>query len=250
MKLEKYLNENTITYEQYCLGVDISFGTNEVSLSDIKDKAVGFVTKLFDVAKEDIKKIKEEFGLGWDEISAAFKDKDMFKFMKGVGFKLKALTKAINLLPNLLREGLLHVFKEIHETGLGRQIKNGTVKMDEVLERYPILKKVTGPVVAGLLLYIWLNMTFIGNLDYDFDFSDMASALKGKFALEDIFGGPEGLMLTTLFSTGTLISAPWLGATSHNLVLALVYTAFKRMKGGNFSAIKKMKNAIPTGVYA
>ena len=45
------------------------------------------------------------------------------------------------------------------------------MKVDQVIQKYPKIAKVTGIVVAGLLLFMWINMTFIGDLDYDFNFN-------------------------------------------------------------------------------
>ena len=123
------------------------------------------------------------------------------------------------------------------------------MKVDEVLDRYPKLKMVTGFVVAGLLLYIWLNMTFIGDLDYDFNFTDLTNALGGSFSIADLFVSPEGLMLMTLFGTGAAfgLSIPWLGKTAFNLTLAIVYTGYARLKGKDKNwkeSLKRFKKKI------
>jgi hypothetical protein len=48
-------------------------------------------------------------------------------------------------------------------------------------------------------------MTFIGDLDYDFNFSDLIAALKGSFSIADLFTSPNGLMLIALFGTGSML---------------------------------------------
>jgi hypothetical protein len=231
MQFNTYLNEQNITYEQYCIAVDYAFGVNEGLWGDIKDKTIGVLTKVLDRVKTDLLKIGADFQIGMGDILDAFKSKSMFNLFKSLGWSIGKLIKAVDALSALIRDGLLNTFKQLHKTQAIQKIRSGAMKVDELFESHPILAKLAGPAVAGLLFWIWLNMTFIGNLDYDMDFSNMAKALAGHFSLADLFASPEGLMLTTLLATGTLISAPWLGLKIYNLVLALVYTGLKNAKG-------------------
>lgn len=245
MRLEQYLLiESDITYEQYCAGIDIAFDINEGIIDALRDSAVKIIAQAFKDVKDEFEKISKEFNIGVSHLVHGFKNRDIFHMLKATGFNIRTLIKGIHSFTGLVHKGLLHVFKELHETGVIQKIRSGVIKIDEVLERYPILKKVGGPVIAGLLFYIWLNMTFIGHLDYDFDFTDMAKALKGNFSLDKLFISPEGLMLSTLFATGSLISAPWLGRATYNIILAIVYTAIKLSTNVDHDILKKMKSKI------
>jgi len=143
-----------------------------------------------------------------------------------------------------IRQGLFEIFSELYKTKIYQKIRQGTIKFDEFAEKYPLLKKVTGSVVAGLLFFMWTQMTFIGNLDYDFDFTNIALALKGAYSLEDIFGSPDGLMLIGLFATGSIISVPWLGRTIYNLMLAIFYTGIKHTAKSELPAVRKIREKI------
>lgn len=239
MRLEQYLVDSNITYEQYCNGIDSFLSMDE----GVMDKITGTVSKVFGAVKSELTKIADEFGVGLEHLVHAFKNKDVFHLMKVVGFNIKTLLKSINSLSKLTTQGLNSVFTEIHKTGVFQKLRSGAMTVDEVMDKYPILKKVTGPAVAGLLFYMWTQMTFIGDMDYDFDFSKIKQALSGKFSIADLFMSPEGLMLTTLFATGGLMSVAWLGKTTYNLVLALTYTSYKQ-KGADLSVVKKMRSAI------
>ena len=120
------------------------------------------------------------------------------------------------------------------------------MKVDEFLDKYPILKKIGGIAVAGLLLYIWLNMSFIGDLEYDMNIGDMTAALSGTFSIAELFLSPAGLMMITLFATGGLISAPWLGASTLNLVLALIYTGYVKIREKSPQIQNMMRKYIQT----
>lgn len=242
MRLEQYLIEADISFDDYCQGIDAYMGLNEGILS----RGADVVKRVFNMAKSEFEAIASEMGEEVDTLMQSFKNNAIYGMLKSLGFSLKHILKAIRAFTNLIRDGLLEVFKEIHDTKLFKKIHSGAVKVDELFEKYPILKRVVGPAVAGLLFYIWLNMTFIGSLEYDFDFSDMAAALSGNFSLADLFASPSGLMLITLLGTGGLISAPWLGKTTYNLILALVFTGLKMSKESDKPLIKKIKNKIPT----
>ena len=120
------------------------------------------------------------------------------------------------------------------------------MKVDELLDKYPLLKKITGPMVAGLLLLVWLNISFIGDFNYDFDISDMFAAFVGNFNLNDLFVSPEGLAMLSFVATnllsGGVLSVTWLGATKLNLAMAVVYTVLKNVGIKNPKLLKMIKN--------
>lgn len=242
MRFAVYIADN-ITYEQYVQGVNAHFSLDE-GLKDIKDSAVNFIKNGIKGASDEFDRISQDFGLSLVEIAHAFTNRDVFQLMKAIGFSFAKLMKSLNDLTGLVRMGLFDVFEELHKTKLWQMFKAGTVKWDEVVAKYPLLKKVTGPLVAGLIFFMWTQMTFIGNLDYDFDFSDIGAALKGTYSLEDLLGGPQGMMLIALFASGSLISVPWLGKTTYNMILAITYTVLKKTVGSDAKVIQKIKSKV------
>lgn len=243
MRFAAYINENDITYDQYVQGVNFYFSIDE-GLNDFKDRAVDFIKKRLKGASDEFDRISNDFGLSLIQIAHALAEKDMYKLMKSFGFSFAMVMKTLHDLTGIVRKGLFEVFEELHDTTIWQKFKAGTVKWDEVVAKYPILKSVTGPMVAGLLFFMWTQMTFIGNLDYDFDFSTIAAALKGNYSLEDVLGGPQGLMLVALFASGSLISVPWLGKTTYNLILALTYTGIKKVAGSDHKVVQKIKSKV------
>lgn len=218
-----------ITFEVYCAALDSDIYLQE-RFSDLR--IVRALKKVFNDLKRELKNIARQFKLSYQDLIKAFKNRDVFGVLKAFGFKIKLAFKAINELTKFVRGGLFEVFREIARTRTFQKIRSGAVKVDEVLNAYPVLKKMTGIAIAGLLLWIWLNMTFIGDLDYDFNFGDMADALAGKFSIAELFTSAQGLMLMTLFGTGFAfgLSVPWLGKSLYNFILALVYTAYAKLK--------------------
>jgi len=240
-----------ITYEMWC-GLLDSVETNILSegirdtLAAAGDKIKQAVLRIFGPIKDEILKLADTLKVGLLDIINALKERSVFGVLKAVGFKIKLLVKAISELSRIFREGLLRVFAEISRNKYVQKIRSGVMKIDELLDKYPLLKKLAGIAVAGLLLYIWLNMTFIGDLEYDMNITAMVAALGGAYSLADIFASPEGLMMITLFATGGLISAPWLGASTLNLTLALVYTGYTKIRQHSPQILSQMRSYIQT----
>lgn len=243
--------EQTLTYEMWCGLLDsVETGILSEGIGDILAKAgtavKDAVMRVFGPIKEEILKLAETLKVGLLDIINALKERSVFGVLRAIGFKIKLLVKAISELGRIFREGLLRVFAEISKNKYVQKIRSGVMKVDDLLDKYPLLKKLAGIAVAGLLLYIWLNMTFIGDLEYDMNISAMVAALGGAYSLADIFASPEGLMMITLFATGGLISAPWLGASTLNLTLALVYTGYSKIRQHSPQILSQIKSYIQT----
>ena len=226
------------TYTNYCEDLDYFAKVDDLGMLNegfvnvlvgIKGKIGKFLLE----AKNEFNKLVAEHGIELSTLLKAFKDKDFFAILSFFKYSLKACFKGITEAAKLLHGGLLKIFVNLHkDNALLERIKAGGADFDEYLSKHPILKRITGVAVAGMLLYFWLNMTFLGHLDYDMDISAMFKALKGTFSIEQLFLSPQGNLLLVLFLTGFasggMISFVWLGGGLYNLILAITYVLFKR----------------------
>jgi hypothetical protein len=158
-RLKQYLiNEEqtqileNLDYELYCQL--ISFEVDESLLGRLKEKGMEFLTKIFGPIKNTLMKIAEDFKVGISQVVEAFRQRSIFGFLKAVRFNIGVLLKSIGEVAKLLRQGLEKVFQHIANTAVIQQLRRGTLKIDEFLDRYPLLKKIGGIAIAGLLLYI------------------------------------------------------------------------------------------------
>jgi len=245
--------KNVITYENYSKALDnlsiidedwINENIITDKIKNVKNLLAGGLNKIFSEIKSFTEKISNELGIGLMEVVKAFKERSVFNILKSFGFAFKKILKCVNMFTNLIRSGILSIFDEIVKTKAFQKIKSGAMKVDELFNRYPLLKKLIGPAMAGLLLWMWMNMTFIGDLDYDFNFGDIISALSGNFNLEKLFFSSSGLMLISLFGVGNFmgISFPWLGKTTFNLMLGISYTGFVKLRESKY--IDKIKRKL------
>ena len=159
-------------------------------------------------------------------------NKVVFKFFKLIGWSMTNLF-------DLLKKGykayqtLQSVISEyISNTKVGEWTKKELEKLDKYLEKHPKVKQISGIVVAGLLVYIWLTMTFTGDFLDDFDISLVFLSLTGKTTLSQIFGTPSGMKMLTLFATGALfgLSFPWPGNNIIKFSVAVITTIAKFFK--------------------
>lgn len=221
----EFLTENlsetqTVTlqseYDSFCDVLrETNYLTESVHVSEgMKDK-IAFVRKLADTLTVGIKKL-----------SKLFMNKVVFQFFSVIGWSLKKLYEIIKK-GFKLYEDLQHAIADyIADSKVGEWTEEELRKLHVFLERnHPFFKRAAGVAVAGMLIFIWLNMTFTGNPLYDFDLSDMVAALTGNFTLVEIFGGPEGTRLLMLFATGTLLglSFPWPGPQNIQFVSAIIF---------------------------
>lgn len=250
--IENYLDSiqrdhNDITYELYCYLLSDEAYLDENIINYIRNmRLTREWVAIFRHLKNELNKIAKEFRINYLDIVKSFQSRDVYSLLKAFKFNIKLILRGFNELTRFFRSGLLAIFKDIYRTKTIQKLRSGTLKVDEFLNRYPLLKKIGGIAIAALLLYIWLNMTFIGDLDYDFNFSDITGALKGTFSIADLFVSPSGLMLVTLFGSGVAfgLSMPWLGKTAYNLILAIFYTMYDKVKG-NRDILKRLKRKLP-----
>ena len=255
MKLQHYHTDidellEQIDYDAYCQILVLDERLINEGILDffkgVKDSTLGVLQSIIHDLKHDIQELGQHLKLGADDIITAMKHRDIFGVLKAFGFSIKKLLQSIHILTDLVRKGLFHIFEEIHKSHLIQKLHQGVIKIDDIIEKYPLLKKVGGVAVAALLFYIWMNMSFVGNLKYDFDLSHVMSALRGNYSLADLFVSPAGLTMLALFATGNLISVAWLGSTSANLLLVLVYHTYQKTRDHNVN-LGQMRRLIHIG---
>jgi hypothetical protein len=201
---ENKLNEDTIVLKEFAIPGKLK-------------KVWSFIVKLKDIIK--VKMV---------DMVKLFLNKLVFKFFAKIKFSLDYLFKLVKKGFKAYKEVIKAIGEYISSTKVGRWTEDKLKDLDAFLAKHPKTKRIAGLAVAGILIYIWLNMTFTGNADYDFDMGDMIMALGGGFTLSTLFAGPEGMALLTLFATGVLgLSFPWPGPQHIQFIGAILYGSAK-----------------------
>jgi hypothetical protein len=202
------------------------------------------------------KVLAKETGLTLSVVVEAFKSKNVFNVLKALGFALAKAVSAVRSFAALYESGIMSVFRGIVESGALDRIKRGLMRVDELLNRYPLLKRLAGVGVAGFLLWCFLTANFTSVPKLDMDMSTVVSAaLHGDFSLDDLFTSPSGvLLLTTLFTSlaGFAMPTPvWLAAAPPlNVLVAFAYTGLRHLatKSPFREALVKLKTHITAWV--
>lgn len=202
MKVIVYSASNFSLYNQY-----IQF----VSTKDFSAFDFSIVPKPLKKCFKLIKDIVKQCKLSLTEVVNMLKDKAIFKFIEKCGFSIKKIYNRIHeAYTNTLQTILDEINKYIQSTGVGKWTDKELKKLDKWLAKNPKVKKIGGIALAAFLIYMNLHVTYIGDYSYDFNMSDVASALLGKYSLSDVLGGASGVTLLTLFVTNAAgLSFPW-----------------------------------------
>lgn len=241
IKIRQVITADSITYEQYAHVLDIIASGKSFEEAGVFGD---FFKKVFSPLKKVFESVKESVGLGVEEFAKAFKAKNVYALMKAIKFNVALLFKGVVEAGKLVDRGLLKVVQKITHSDTFQKVKKGIIKFDAVLDEHPILKRLTGVALAGLLFWIWLNMSFTGNASSDFDLSMVGAALFGKYSLEDLFTSDQGVYMISLLLPGIMgISFPWLGHKAANLIMAIAYTGYKYLRDSG--KLKELKALIP-----
>ena len=221
MSLTDILHE--MQYDEFCLFVnEHGLDSEDAVLSEFA--IPGKLKKIWKFLMElkDIVKVKVV------DLVKLFLDKTVFKFFAKIKFSMSWLFKLVKKGFKAYKDVIKAIGDYLASTKVGKWTEEKLKALDKFLATHPKTKRIAGMAVAGILIYIWLNMTFTGNADYDFDMTDMILALGGGFTLSALFAGPEGMALLTLFATGMIgLSFPWPGPQHFQFIGAVLYGSAK-----------------------
>lgn len=224
-----------LTYNDWCR---ICASSETADLSDLVDKFKQVhlaqpLVELVTTFRSQIEELSKKLGVEWSLIAKAFASKPVYALLKAVGFSLKVLVHGITAFTDLYKNGIMRVFIALSRSGIIAKVRKGIIKVDAVLDQYPMLRKIGGPVVVGFLLWAWLHASFTGHPDLDMNLSQLLKeVLVGNWTFEDILLSPAGLLaMTTLFAGLAgfpLITPVWLaGGPLKSLFVALLYTGLR-----------------------
>lgn len=195
--------------------------------------------------REEIKETAKQFNISVQEIKLALSSPNIKEILKAFGYSIKAFVKGVLQSVGLVGTLCHELFEELQKYGFAEDLDRGIKHIDKFLESHPMAKKVSGFMVATVLIYIWLSMTFTGRFSSDMNLKNVLLAVSGKYSLTDIFTTSEGKMMLVLFGTGSFVTFPWLGITAGNLLLAMVYTGF--VMANEHQVAQKIGKRIKTG---
>jgi hypothetical protein len=170
-----------------------------------------------------IKELASKIAINIKDIAKIFMNRVVFNFFSKIKWSVEYIFDLAKKGLGVYRDILGAISEYISKTKVGKWTEDKLRDLDNWLKNHPKIKRITGVAVAGLLIYIWFNMSFTGDFKYDFDMVDVFKALSGSFSLSQLFAGKDGIKLLLLFTTGVIgVSFPWPGPTSVKFLFSLV----------------------------
>lgn len=206
----------------------------------IKSKVPDWIKDKFYFIKQLAITVKADFF----ELLNSFRNKKIYSLFNLIEWDLNKLWGLIKKGFKLYEKLQKDLAQWVAETNVGKNFANNLKVFDYFLDKHPWIKSISGALVAGLLIYIWLNMTFTGDFNYDFDLSSVILALTGKYTLYKFFGSEDGLRMLVLLATGVLfsLSFPWPAPDNIKYLTAVVVSIINYVKGSEESKIKKISD--------
>jgi hypothetical protein len=178
-----------------------------------------------------IKDLAVKLSVSIKDLAKLFMNKTVFNFFSKIKWSFEYVFDLAKKGLRIYREVLDVIGEYVSKTKVGKWTETNLKDLDNFLKTHPKIKKIAGIGVAALLIFIWFNMTFTGDFEYDFNLVDVLAALSGKFTLSQIFAGKDGMKLLLLFTTGIIgLSFPWPGPTSIKFITAAIQSIVKWTK--------------------
>ena len=178
-----------------------------------------------------VRKLSKDTRFKFSDLLKLFKNRLVFKFFALLKFSFVKLHSLLKQGFKIYQSFLDAISDFIAKSGVGRWTEARLKELDNFLKTHPKLRRVAGIAVAALLMYIWFNMTFTGDPNFDFDMTDLLAALAGKFTLSSLFAGTQGTKLLLLFATGAIgLTFPWPGPSRIQFALGIIQTLAKKVR--------------------
>lgn len=183
-----------------------------------------------------IKDIAKEIGVQVSDLIKLFLNKGIFILFAKIKWSIVELWKIVKAGFDLYKSLFEAWAKFIKENKITKGLIDKTTEkikiVNDFFDKHPNIKKASGVLVAGLLIYIWLNATMVAHKDIDFDISTIIDAMLGKFDLADLFLSENGLIMLTNFIVGkvTGLTFPYPGSDIAKFTFAVIFTLAKKAK--------------------
>ena len=206
-----------------------------------KEAPLATTKQVFADLKNHVKSVADSVKLDVATVTKAFKEPSVYNTVKALGGSISAASQTVQGAMRGIGKTLDVGGALITDTPGFKQLEKGLIKADEVLSKYPVLKRLPGAAVAGIAAYQWLNMSFSGDIESDYDVSLIWDGLAGKVGFADLINTPDGVKSMGLLGAGLATGGGlpiWMSGAV-GLGLALTYSGLKKL--GDTENGKKVK---------
>lgn len=210
-----------VSYEQYAQIVgSIARSTNELQAFSFGLPAG--LKKLWSDLKELAQHLHDAFDISVETIVKAFQERSVFTLLKGVGFAVHKLVKAVTVAAAIPSRALFAALDDMIDTfGSSRlfqsmDVKARLQKLDQLTKSHPVLTKMTGLAVAGFLIWAFLHASTTGDVHADLGLVPaVLDCLHGNYDLAQMFGSKQGVKDLSILLFG--LASGGAGITSYGV---------------------------------
>lgn len=231
----EFQNQKQSSYSVYLEAIQLH---SDPQLNEFISSISGKLKKYYNFIKD----LAQSAKVGVAEIVSLLSNRKIFEFFQKIKFSVKLIFEKVKLGFKYYRDLKSVIYEYISSTKVVKWTEEKLKLLDEFLAKHPKTRRIAGIAVGCILLYIWLNMSFTGDFDYDFDQSVLIGAVMGTFSLSEIFTGPEGVKLISLFITGTIFSFPWPGPQTVLFTVSMLYGLSKMVNMRDIGV--KLRNSL------
>lgn len=222
-------------YDDVVTSIDLILENCLTYSGEINESINDFISRLSPSVKAKIEFVKElasKLSMNLKNLLILFKNKYLFDFFKKMKFSVSKIVNIVKDGYKLYNDLIKLITEYMSKNKIAKFAEKNIKELDKFLLKHPLVKRSSGLVVAGLLIWIWYNMAFSGRPDSDFDNTSIFDALSGNYSLADLFSGPSGIELISLLAIGLYgISFPWPGSSAHmKFVASIIFSAAKKLK--------------------
>ena len=196
--------------------------------------------------KTHVGDVAKNVGVDAKVVAKAFKEPSVYNTVNALGGSLSAASKTLIGSARAVGKVLDVGGGVLSDTESFKKLEKGVVKVDEFMDKNPALKRIGSAAVAGIAAYQWLNMSFSGDIESDYDTSLVIDAAKGALTgkgavgFADLINTPDGVKSMALLAAGLATGGlPIWMAGGKGLGMALAFTGAKQM--GDKESGKKIK---------
>lgn len=181
---------------------------------------------------EFVKELALRTGYDIKDLFKMFLEKHVFQFFSMIRWNFEYLFKLMKDGYHAYKDFMQAVHDFIDKQGIVQWTKEHLLELDDWLKKHPKTRRISGVLLAGLLVYMWMTMSFIGNPSYDFDISMIIDTLRGHMHIADVFGGATGTVFLSLFMSGLIfdLTFPWPGSNIVKFMIAVLVTLAKKLR--------------------
>jgi 8-oxo-dGTP pyrophosphatase MutT (NUDIX family) len=160
----------------------------------------------------------------------AFQEPRMMNVLEACGYSFATLFGAFSAASALAHHGVMHTLAHVaehealhkvgHKMGHHEKVKSA----DRVLAKYPTLKKLAGPALAGVMLYGYVTGPTSKSLD-GWDLTNVKKALTGEFTVGDLLHSPEMVSVAASLASGKAFSLTAMAESASALAIGLTCNA-------------------------